>query len=156
MTIGPDAAALAKRLHDGQFDKAGEPYFGHLERVVANLLRRWPDASQDEIAAAWLHDVIEDCAITAQDLHELGASQETCRIVAAVTRPAGSDYLAWIGALARSGDRSALRVKLADNEDNRAPERVAALADGQHRLATRYEPARRLLESGLGVPDVDG
>lgn len=148
-----DAAALARRLHEGQFDKAGQPYIDHLRRVAANLRRRWPDATPDEIAAAWLHDAIEDCGVTEQDLRGLGVPEETCRIVAAVTRPAGSDYLDWIGALARSGDRAVIRVKLADNEDNRAPERVAALADGPQRLAARYEPARLLLEAGLAACD---
>ncbi|WP_162375648.1 hypothetical protein [Ancylobacter sp. TS-1] len=151
MTARPDIAALARRLHEGQFDKAGKPYVGHIERVVANLLNRWPDAGADEIDAAWLHDAIEDCGVTEQSLRALGVSGETCRIVAAVTRPAGSDYLDWIGTLARSGDRAVIRVKLADNEDNRAPERVAAWEDGPQRLATRYEPARRLLEAGLAA-----
>ena len=44
---------------------------------------------------------------------------------------------------------STLRVKLADNQDNRDPARVAALAGAGERVATRYEPARELLEDSL-------
>ena len=149
MTDRPDIPALAARLHDGQVDKAGAPYVMHLARVVAILKRRWPDASADEIAAAWLHDSLEDTEASEASLLAAGVSPETIRIVRAVTRPEGSDYLAWIKALAVSGDVSVLRVKLADNEDNRDPLRVAALPGAAERVATRYEPARQLLEVGL-------
>ena len=54
-----------------------------------------------------------------------------------------------LSALADSGDIAVLRVKLADNEDNRDPARVAALPGAAERVATRYEPARALLEDGL-------
>ncbi|MFT3811027.1 MAG: HD domain-containing protein [Micropepsaceae bacterium] len=146
----PDIPALAARLHDGQTDKAGAPYITHLARVAAILRRRWPDASADEIAAAWLHDSLEDTGATETSLLEAGVSPETIRIVRAVTRPEGSDYLDWIGTLAAARDISVLRVKLADNEDNRDPARIAALPGAAERVATRYEPARIILESGLG------
>lgn len=149
MTSPEDAAALAARLHAGQTDKAGRPYIEHLARVAAILTRRWPDATRDEIDAAWLHDSLEDTEATEASLLAAGMSRETIRIVRAVTRPEGSAYLAWIGELADSGDVSVLRVKLADNEDNRDPARVAALPGAAERVATRYEPARALLETGL-------
>ncbi len=144
-----DIPALAARLHAGQTDKAGAPYITHLARVAGILQRRWPDATADEIAAAWLHDSLEDTEASEVSLRAAGVTPETIRIVRAVTRPEGSDYLAWIGALAASRDVSVLRVKLADNEDNRDPARVAALPGAAERVATRYEPARRLLEAGL-------
>lgn len=149
MMDGPDIPALAARLHAGQTDKAGAPYITHLARAAAILQRRWPDATPDEIAAAWLHDCLEDTEASEAALLEAGVSAEAIRIVRAVTRPEGSDYLAWLAALADSGDVSVLRVKLADNEDNRDPARVAALPGAAERVATRYEPARRLLEAGL-------
>ena len=145
----PDIPALAARLHAGQTDKAGAPYITHLARVAAILQRRWPDATADEVAAAWLHDSLEDTGASEASLLAEGISPETIRIVRAVTRPEGSDYLDWIGALAASRDVSVLRVKLADNEDNRDPARVAALPGAAERVATRYEPARVILESGL-------
>ena len=145
----PDIPALAARLHDGHLDKAGAPYVTHLARVAAILKRRWPQASADEVAAAWLHDALEDTAADEAALVAEGVSAETVRIVRAVTRPEGSDYLAWIAALADSGDIAVLRVKLADNEDNRDPARVAALPGAAERVATRYEPARALREEGI-------
>jgi len=61
-----DAKELAKKLHEGMTDKYGNPYFYHLERV-ANRVREMEYDMVDEtseinlyIAAAYLHDVIED------------------------------------------------------------------------------------------------
>ena len=143
------AENLAGALHAGKVDKAGEPYIVHLRRVAANLLRRWPDAAPAEVAAAWLHDALEDTAATPESLRAAGMPEETVAIVRAVTRPAGVPYLAWIADLAATGPRGALRVKVADNEDNRDPVRVARLPGAARMVATRYEPARRVLETAL-------
>jgi len=143
------ARQLAEQYHLGQVDKAGMPYIFHLERVAANLLRRWPDATEDEIAAAWLHDALEDTAATPADLRAAGISDRAIAIIKAVTKPEGINYLDWIETLAASADQSVIRVKLADNEDNRDPVRVAALPGAAERVATRYEPARVLLEAAL-------
>lgn len=143
------AEQLARKMHAGQVDKAGEPYTGHLERVVTNLQRRWPDATDDEIAAAWLHDALEDTVATPADLRATSVSERTIAIVGLVTKPAGVAYLDWIRWLAGAGDVSALQVKLADNEDNSDPGRVAALQAGPRLLAERYLPARTILERAL-------
>ena len=144
---------VAAALHANQVDKAGRPYIEHLERVVRILKDRWPSATPDEIAAAWLHDAIEDTGATPASLLAAGVSPETIRIIEAVTRPPDSIYLDWIAGLASSGDRSVIRVKLADNQDNRDPARVAALPGAAETVATRYEPARRLLDEGLARPE---
>ena len=63
-----DLISLAERFarvrHDGQFrkGKAKEPYTNHLVEVAA-LVERWSD-SESAIAAAWLHDTVEDCPPT--------------------------------------------------------------------------------------------
>lgn len=121
---------LAHHAHATQRDRAGKPYVERLARVVANLIRRWPDATEDEIAAAWLHDIIEDTAWDATMLRTAGISPGAVAIVKEVTRPEGSTYLAWIQTLAALGSISAVRVRLANNEDNSSPERVAAIAGG--------------------------
>ena len=61
-----DAKELALKMHEGMTDKYGNPYFEHLERV-ANRVRDMEYDMVDEtseinlyIAAAYLHDVIED------------------------------------------------------------------------------------------------
>jgi (p)ppGpp synthase/HD superfamily hydrolase len=143
------AERIARQAHRFQTDRAEQPYIGHIERVVANLLRRWPDAADDEIAAAWLHDVIEDTEWTAYALRKAGIAPCAVAIVEELTRPDGPTYLGWIEALAASGSLSAVRVKLADNDDNTDPARVAAIPDGPAMLARRYRPARAMLEARL-------
>lgn len=149
------AKALAEQLHQGQVDKAGAPYIQHLERVAAILVRRFPDATDAEIEAAWLHDAIEDTGITAEGLVTAGIDPKAVTIVERLTKPEGVVYLEWIGELARNAGLSAVRVKLADNEDNRDPARVALLANGAEMVNKRYEPARVILEKALSVGPED-
>jgi len=145
------ARKIAATLHAGQVDKVGHPYIAHLERVVHHLKSRWPDATPDEIVAAWLHDTLEDTDATPESLLAAGVSPAAVRIVETVTRRENTEYLAWIADIAANGGVSAIRVKLADNQDNRDAVRVAALPGGAERVATRYEPAYRLLEAGLSA-----
>ncbi|MBD3679390.1 MAG: HD domain-containing protein [Rhodobacteraceae bacterium] len=58
------AEAFARERHQGQLRKgaAQEPYIIHIEEV-AHLTRVW-GGSEAAIAAAWLHDTVEDCPPT--------------------------------------------------------------------------------------------
>jgi (p)ppGpp synthase/HD superfamily hydrolase len=72
MTLIERARAFAQERHAGQIRKglAEEPYEVHL-REVADLMAGW-GGSEDWIAAAWLHDTVEDCPPTSQsELTEL-------------------------------------------------------------------------------------
>ncbi len=63
--LGPIASAeeWATELHEGQFRKyTSEPYIVH-PRAVARLVADH-GGSPDMVAAAWLHDVVEDCNVT--------------------------------------------------------------------------------------------
>ena len=69
------ASEFAAQAHAGQYRKgeAREPYIIHLEEV-ANLVEAW-GGSEEAILAAWLHDTVEDCDITFEDIErEFGAS----------------------------------------------------------------------------------
>lgn len=58
-----NAIELAKNAHEGQVRKyTGEPYFNHLEEV-ANIVSEYTD-DESMIAAAYLHDVVEDTDTT--------------------------------------------------------------------------------------------
>jgi (p)ppGpp synthase/HD superfamily hydrolase len=64
-----DARELARRAHRGQQDKAGRDYFeGHLVPIASAAKLFGPDA----VAAAWLHDVLEDTDVTIEDLARVG------------------------------------------------------------------------------------
>jgi (p)ppGpp synthase/HD superfamily hydrolase len=62
-----DAEQFARERHEGQFRKGylKEPYSVHLEEV-ARLCKSW-GAEDNVIAAAWLHDTVEDCPPTSID-----------------------------------------------------------------------------------------
>lgn len=65
-----EAENFARRNHEGQTRKgvAQEPYITHVEEV-ANLVREF-GGTDIAIAAAWLHDVVEDCDPTIDDISE--------------------------------------------------------------------------------------
>jgi guanosine-3',5'-bis(diphosphate) 3'-pyrophosphohydrolase len=61
--------AEAERLHSSQLRKSGEPYIIHplsVANYVANL-----NITEDAIIAALLHDTIEDCGVTRQDIEQM-------------------------------------------------------------------------------------
>ncbi|MCZ9340948.1 HD domain-containing protein, partial [Streptomyces sp. TRM76130] len=55
-----DVEAVARAAHEGRTDKAGRPYAEHLAAVAEGVRRRGGD--DDQVAAAWLHDAVEDDA----------------------------------------------------------------------------------------------
>lgn len=141
-------------LHYGQTDKAGRPYVEHVLRVHERLRALFPDVSIDAEHAALLHDTIEDCEVTADDLRQRGYSEETIRIVEAVTKPKDSaqSYADRIEHLAASGLAGALQVKIADLSDNSDPSRLAMLpADQAASLGHRYRSAIDRLRAVLST-----
>ncbi|MEU3340002.1 HD domain-containing protein [Streptomyces sp. NPDC002144] len=143
-----EVEAVARSAHEGQTDKAGRPYAEHLRAVAEGVRARGGDAEQ--IAAAWLHDAVEDDALSERWLERAALSRRTKDIVLAVTKRAGEtpeEYAARI--LATPG---ALLVKEADLAHNADPARLARLADPatRTRLTEKYARMRALL--GLEQP----
>lgn len=64
----PEVETLARAAHATQTDKAGRPYTEHLQAVANGVRARGGD--EEQIAAAWLHDAIEDDALTGDWLTE--------------------------------------------------------------------------------------
>ncbi len=146
-TVAIEQVALAKGIafiaHRGQLDRSGMPYIDHPGRIAE---RFDPATEPIEAAAAWLHDVLEDTAITPEELFEAGVRPEIIEIVRLLTRSpdvAPAEYYARIRAHA-----AARRVKLADIDDNTARWRLRRLDyDVQLRLIEKYRLARRALGS---------
>ncbi len=137
-----DVEAVARAAHAAQTDKAGRPYSEHLSAVAAGVRARGGD--DDQIAAAWLHDAVEDDALSGEWLEGAALSRRTKDIVRAVTKRAGEppeEYAARI--LATPG---ALLVKEADLAHNADPARLAVLDAGtRKRLTEKYTRMRALL-----------
>lgn len=132
------ARQIAEAAHAGQVDKAGRPYVEHVARVAARCDGR-------DQAVAWLHDVLEDTPITADDLRATGIEADVIEAVKAITRARGEDPGAYYARV--KSNPMALRVKHADLADNADPQRLAALdAPTRDRLTAKYASARRALD----------
>lgn len=151
-TIPPEEVLLnaiqsAARAHQGQVDKAGEPYLWHVLRVGISLL---PDL--DAAVVGVLHDVLEDCPWTVEELRATGQTDPLIEALIVLSRKPGSTYsgyIAMVGAVPL-----ARKVKLADLEDNLRPDRLAAAAAAGHDMAPlvkRYHDAQAYLRAL--VPD---
>lgn len=121
-----EAEAFARARHAGQRRKgrAAEPYISHVAEV-AELARAW-GGGEIEIAAAWLHDTVEDCPPTSLDEIAARFGAEVAAVVAELTDDkslpkARRKEQQIAGAPAKSA--RACLVKLADKSSN-----VGALA----------------------------
>ncbi|OKK19544.1 phosphohydrolase [Streptomyces sp. CB00455] len=137
-----EVETLARTAHEGQTDKAGRPYAEHLAAVAEGVRLRGGDPGQQ--AAAWLHDAIEDGALSPAWLESAALPRTVKDMVLALTKRPGEaleDYAARI--LATPG---ALLVKEADLAHNADPARLCAL-DGptRERLSAKYAYVRSLL-----------
>ena len=140
------ARALATSAHEGQRDKIGEAYIHH-PAAVASLLVSSPgfgslSPSEQEIAlaAAWLHDVLEDTPLQPEDLESEGFGEKLISVVVALTHLPGEprqDYYTRV-----SADPLARIVKIADVAHNSSEERMRWLdADTRDRLKHKYSVA---------------
>ena len=132
-----DAIALAVIKHRGQRDKADEPYILHPLRVMLRL------RGEDARMAGILHDVVEDCGVTSDDLRALGYPERVVRAVDLLSRRDDEPYETFIERL--SVDPLARQVKLADLEDNLDVRRLPAITASDTERLSRYIAARHRL-----------
>lgn len=138
------ARLVATAAHAGQFDKGGAPYIEHPAFVADRV--RWLGGDEVEVAAAWLHDVVEDTPVSLDAL----ASVFPARVVEAVdglTRREGESYFEYIE---RAGEnrvaRTVKRCDLAHNLDtSRLPGGGVDLSEADVARLVRYERARNVL-----------
>ncbi|MER5733150.1 HD domain-containing protein [Streptomyces sp. NPDC002138] len=138
----PEVEALARAAHEGQTDKAGRPYAEHLAAVAEGVRVRGGSAGQQ--AAAWLHDAVEDDALSREWLDAAALPRSVKDMVLAVTKRPGEpleEYAARI--LATPG---ALLIKEADLAHNADPARLSVLDEPTRlRLTRKYARVRSLL-----------
>lgn len=136
---------IAREAHAGQTDKAGRPYAEHLRAVADGVRAR--GGSDEQIAAAWLHDSVEDHALSRAWLDAAALPHSVKEMVLAVTKIKGEDTAAYTSRiLATPG---ALLVKESDLAHNADPGRLAVLDEATRiRLTEKYAEVRRL----LGLP----
>lgn len=135
------AKAFALEKHAGQTDKLGVPYGAHIAHVAAQLERFGPEYEM----TGWLHDVVEDCDVTLDEIEEkFGVIIR--RGVDAMTKRKGEAYFGEY--LERiEENRIAIMVKFADSRHNLAKTHLLQNADDQNRLKTKYESVLRRLQN---------
>lgn len=75
--------AFADKAHKGQMRSSGEEYIIHPLNVAATLVKLRMD--QDSIIAGLLHDVVEDCDVTPEEI-EANFSNDVAQIVVGLTK----------------------------------------------------------------------
>ncbi|MBL8153861.1 MAG: bifunctional (p)ppGpp synthetase/guanosine-3',5'-bis(diphosphate) 3'-pyrophosphohydrolase [Anaerolineae bacterium] len=124
----------AEAAHAGQFRKSGEPYFTHCVAVAYILAEMKLDA--EAIAAALLHDTVEDTAVTVEEIrNEFG--NNVARIVDSVSKLKNIPYRVDKDKKSRTIDRELEYVRkmlLAMGDDVRVV--LVKLADRLHNMRT--------------------
>jgi guanosine-3',5'-bis(diphosphate) 3'-pyrophosphohydrolase len=111
------AIKIAEKAHEGQFDKADQPYILHPLTVMAQM-----EDVESQIVAV-LHDAIEDSDLTITELSQQGFPELITEAIAAITKLDGElydDYLLRVMANA-----IARKVKIADVSHNMDIGRIA-------------------------------
>ena len=127
------AIELAKQHHEGQTDKAGKPYIEHPLRVMNQV------ESEEEKIVAVLHDIVEDTNISLNDLRNEGFSEEVVSAVECLTKQDGENYDSYIERI--SFNPLAVKIKLADLEDNRDLTRLPEVTDKDLERLEKYDKA---------------
>jgi (p)ppGpp synthase/HD superfamily hydrolase len=139
MSLLEKAIGISVAAHRGQTDKSGAPYIMHPLRVMGRM-----DNDTDRIVAV-LHDVIEDTKTTADDLHREGFPDEILQALAHMTKNDGELYNDFVARAA--SNPIALRVKLADLEDNMDVRRLESVTERDAKRLTKYLVAWRYLKT---------
>lgn len=155
MSLILKAAQFAKHAHDGQLRKyTNRPYIEHPMRV-AGQVAMIESATEEMVAAAWLHDVVEDCAPEHKNAIKLLFPLSVQLLVLELTNPS-KGFSELPRAERKAMDRQHLAqvsreakiIKLIDRIDN-LQDMTLAPADFQHLYA--YES--RLLAKALRSDD---
>jgi len=112
------AIAIAATAHAGQVDKGGAPYILHPLKVMLRM------STLEERIVAVLHDVVEDCGISLDDLRKEGFIEEVLSAIESVTKVPGESYEDFVDRAAQNPIGRV--VKLADLEENSDLSRIAS------------------------------
>lgn len=134
-TLTQKAQHLAFEAHHGINNKHdGEPYVLHLHRVA--IIVEADAGTDEEIAAAWLHDTIEDTHITFETIAQQ-VSYEVAVLVNALSKIKGESNESYYHRIKAHGP-SATKIKLADLTDNFGRNHLIENDEKRLRMATKY------------------
>lgn len=127
------AYALAACYHNGQFDKAGKPYFEHVLKVK-DLLKS--DDIELQIIAI-LHDLLEDTPVTRTTLEGIGYSERVIHGIECLTKLDGESEEEYKNKV--KSNKDSILVKLADLTHNSDIRRLNGLRPKDFARTIKYQ-----------------
>lgn len=135
MSTLEQAIALAAKSHEGQKDRYGRTYILHPLRMMMKM------DTETEMVAAVLHDIIEDCNVSLDDIRNVGFSEEVVGALDYLTRRRRESYQKYIARSLQKSDR-------AEGEDCRSR--------GQHGFEkNRNDPLEGTLPARTILPSLE-
>lgn len=132
------AINIATQAHEGQIDKAGQPYIGHPLRVMSMGI------TDEEKIVGILHDVVEDSDWTFEQLAAEGFSSEIIEALRCLTKLSESEpYDKFIQRV--KANPLATKVKINDLTDNMDIRRLAYISEKDVKRLRKYLKAYRQL-----------
>ena len=135
------AIAIAAKAHEGQVDKAGNPYLDHPLAVMENV------NSLDQKIVAVLHDAVEDSELTLEQLRSEGFPEVLVSAIEAITKIEGEAYATYLERVI--ANPIALPVKIADVTHNLDLRRIAHPTEADFQRIAKYKKVLSQLRAAL-------
>lgn len=132
------AHEIARKAHAGQVDKAGRDYIKHPETVASFV------SGNTAKAIAYLHDVLEDTALTAEDLLAEDIPLIVVDAVSLLTHDKNEPYFDYLARVKKN--ELARRVKLVDLRHNSDLSRLENPTAQDFARLEKYHQAQKFLE----------
>lgn len=132
------ALKLCYEAHRGQTDKSGLPYVFHPFHLAEQM------TDEESVAAALLHDVVEDTDYSFADLENMGFGGRVLEALRLLTHEKGVPYPEYVKRL--KSNPVARAVKIADLRHNSDLSRLEAPSEEDLRRREKYQDALKLLE----------
>ena len=149
------ALELCRKLHAGQVDKCGQPYWIHPFTVAMSYFSGYGDVKSISFAiVGLLHDIPEDTGMAVEALAQLiELTDEEIAALKLLTRQDGVSYDEYIDSIGESGNEIAIDVKLYDLLHNmnldRFTEASITITNRDKNRFDKYEKAFDKLHSFL-------
>ena len=140
------AQEFATKKHEGQTRKfSGEAYINH-PATVAALVQQY-GGNPDQIAAAWLHDVVEDCKVKIETIQKK-FGPKVSSLVGELTNPPeidkGQKKTEYMAKKITTMSSEGLTVKLCDRLNN-----VSDFDTAKPKFVQSYAPKTRFILNAL-------
>jgi len=139
-----DIFQVVEKAFAEKVDKAGSPYIGHLFRVTEKIRDNY-EYDYELIQAAFCHDLLEDIPMWTPEKLDEYVSPRVVKLVDTLSKKDYESYDDYIKRVALNND--AIKIKLADLEDNMNISRLPVLTDKDIERIKKYHKYYNYLKS---------